>query len=189
MPSTHLPDLHTDVQAWLGITSLGRRGRLTASDRASRLSISSCPTLHLHHETNTACLPVCLHACLPACQPSRLHRQPAPVQLSRGLNWLGSRGPCSSIPGLNLDRARFQSCIPGQKTPAPPGLHNGCHDCIGSITLIEPARPSKLSETIKSPGALGPGPAGKTSRQAPPYHLTCHNSHKCHHRGQPALRG
>lgn len=36
--------------------------------------------------------------------------------------------------------------------------------------MIEPGRPSKLSETIKSPGASSPGPAGRQASH--PYHLT-----------------
>lgn len=79
------PNTRLHVHAWLGITNL----------RASLIGSS----LHLHHETGTAC---------PAC-PHGLHRQAAPAQLFTG--------PCLSIPGLNLDRTRFQSCIPGQNPP------------------------------------------------------------------------
>ena len=136
--------LNTHVQACLGITTI--HDRATAIERGIYCGISSDPT----------CTSI-----------TRLCRQPAPAPAST--SWLGCRGPCSNIPGLNLDRARFQSCIPG-KNPPLLQLHNGCHVCIGSVTLIEPARSSKLSETIKSPGA---GPA---RRQAPPppYHLTRH---------------
>lgn len=96
------------THAWPGITSLGG-GEDTASHRLRHVSHRAqlvAPASRDQH---------CLAAWL-LCLPSRLRRQPTPAQLQRA-EWLGSRGPCFSIPGLNLDRARFQSCIPGQKPP------------------------------------------------------------------------
>lgn len=72
MPSTCLHAcILTHVLAWMGYHEPGRRGRLQpAIERAVYLIVFD---LHMHHETNNACLFVCL----PALTSS--HRQPTAV--------------------------------------------------------------------------------------------------------------
>lgn len=107
--------------------------------------------------------------------PSRA-LSPASELCGLAAGWLvGLPGPMLQHSRLEPGSGKISELHPRQKKTPLLQLHNGCHVCIGSVTLIEPAPSSKLSETIKSPGA---GPAGPQAlHTTSPAHLAT-KSHK-----------